>query len=156
LCPDAVEAYLAFGAPPAPWTLLEGVESLLPAESWCFDLAAPAGASFPAPRRTRYWRPPFAPVGGAPAGPHTDGQSANQPRTSRAEAVERLRPVLGQAAGLRMLADVPVGVFLSGGIDSSSLVALLAHQGFTPHTFSVVFRDSAEHDESRHSRLVAS
>jgi asparagine synthase (glutamine-hydrolysing) len=141
LRPAAVEAYLAFGATPAPWTLLEGVESLLPAESWCFDLAVPA-ASVPEPRRGRYWRPPFAPTTGR--------------RTNRAEAVERLRPVLREAAALRMLADVPVGVFLSGGIDSSGLVALLAHEGFTPHTFSVVFRDSAEHDESRYSRLVAS
>src|SRR5262249_22654298 len=72
----------------------------------------------------------------------------------REEALERLRPVLREAAGLRMLSDVPVGVFLSGGIDSSSIVALLAQQGYTLHTFSVGFGDSA-YDESEYAKLVA-
>jgi asparagine synthase (glutamine-hydrolysing) len=135
LCREAVEGYLAFGAVLAPRTILAGVESVLPGEAWCFALdAAPL-----TPQRRRYWTPPFAAAGTT---------------VRREAAVERLRPVLREAAGLRMLADVPVGVFLSGGIDSSAVVALLAHQGYTPHTFSVVFGESP-YDESQYSRLVA-
>jgi asparagine synthase (glutamine-hydrolysing) len=134
----AVEAYLDCGAVPAPWTLLAGVRSLLPAEAWCFDLDhAKAGLT---PRRRRYWTPRFA--------------DRDSPPVPRAGALERLRPVLREAASLRMLSDVPVGVFLSGGIDSSSLVALLHHEGFTPHTFSVVF-EGGRFDESEYSRLIA-
>lgn len=132
----AVEAYLACGAVPAPWTILKGVSSLLPGEWWRFDLSA----AKPSIERRRYWRPVFA--------------ADDSPVPSRSAAVERLRPVLTEAAALRMIADVPVGVFLSGGIDSSALVALLTHQGYRPHTFSVVF-DERDFDESSHSRLVA-
>jgi asparagine synthase (glutamine-hydrolysing) len=138
LDPAAVEAYLDSGAVPAPWTLLAGVQSLLPAETWCFDLELAAGGL--TPLRRRYWTPRFA--------------DRDSPHVPRAEAVERLRPVLREAASLRMLSDVPVGVFLSGGIDSSSLVALLHHAGHTPHTFSVVF-EGGRFDESEHSRLIA-
>jgi asparagine synthase (glutamine-hydrolysing) len=137
LQPEAVAAYLAFGAVVAPATMLAGVASLRPAEAWCFALDDVQLAL--TPQCQLYWTPPFA---------------ANGTTVRREEAVERLRPVLREAAGLRMLADVPVGVFLSGGIDSSSLVALLAHQGYTPHTFSVVFGDSP-YDESQYSRLIA-
>ncbi len=55
----AVDAYLAFGAVPAPWTLLEGVHSLLPGESWRFDLNPPN--RLPQPERNRYWRAPVLP-----------------------------------------------------------------------------------------------
>ncbi len=137
LCREAVDAYLAFGAVLAPRTMLAGVESLLPGEAWSFALDATQPLR--APERRRYWTPPFV---------------ADATTLRREEAVERLRPVLLEAAGLRMLADVPVGVFLSGGIDSSSVVALLAHQGHTLHTFSVGFGDSA-YDESQYARLVA-
>jgi asparagine synthase (glutamine-hydrolysing) len=61
---------------------------------------------------------------------------------------------LQEAAELRMVSDVPVGVFLSGGIDSSALVALLSHAGHKLHTFSIGFSERAW-DESEHSRLVA-
>ncbi len=138
LDPAALDAYLDAGAVPAPWTLLAGVRSLLPGEAWCFDLDRPVPEL--TPKRRRYWIAPFA--------------DRNSPSIDRAEAVERLRPVLREAASLRMLSDVPVGVFLSGGIDSSSLVALLSHEGHTPHTFSVVF-DGSRYDESAYSRLIA-
>ncbi len=136
LNPQAIESYLAFGAAMAPWTFLDGVRGLLPGEAWCFDLDRPDFQ----PQRRRYWRPAFA--------------RADAPPVSRAAALERLRPVLREAVSLRMVADVPVGVFLSGGIDSSSVVALLAEQGHTLHTFSVVFGE-ASFDESEHSRAVA-
>jgi asparagine synthase (glutamine-hydrolysing) len=134
----AVNSYLAFGAVPAPWTMLQGVESLMPAEYWRFDLERSGKAL--TPERRRYWRPDFG------------GRSTSAP--TRAEALERLRPVLLESIALRMVADVPVGVFLSGGIDSSSVVAALAAQGHAPRTFSVVFGERF-YDESEHARLVA-
>jgi asparagine synthase (glutamine-hydrolysing) len=134
----AIESYLALGAVAAPWTLLEGVESVLPGECWRFDLSAPNRPLVP--ERLRYWRPRFA------------RQSASPPR--REESLERLRPVLAEAVALRTVSDVPVGVFLSGGIDSSSIVAALAAQGRAVHTFSVGFLEF-DFDESRHARLVA-
>lgn len=135
---SALESYLTFGSVAAPWTLVEGVESLLPAESWEFDLGG-AGA-VPPPQRQRYWEPSFA--------------AADVPVVSRAEALERLRPVLLEAVRLRMVADVPVGVFLSGGIDSSSVVAALTAQGLPLHTFSVAFGEQS-YDESSYARTVA-
>jgi len=135
----AVDSYLAFGSVPAPWTLVADVDSVMPGESWCFDLAS--DADHVEPERVRYWRPPFGQEGG--------------PEPSYADAVDELRPVLQEAVGLRMLSDVPVGVFLSGGIDSSSIVAVLASQGHRVRTFSVSFGER-DLDESRHSRTIAS
>jgi asparagine synthase (glutamine-hydrolysing) len=134
----AVESYLAFGAVAAPWTLLDGTEKLLPAECWRFDMANEKRSL--EPERVRYWRPAFC--------------RQKDPTPTRAEALERLRPVVLDAFSLRMLSDVPVGVFLSGGIDSSSLVSVLAHLGYKTHTFSVVFGEPG-YDESSYSRLVA-
>jgi asparagine synthase (glutamine-hydrolysing) len=134
----ALNAYLAFGAVSAPWTLLEGVQSLLPGEYWRFDLDRPDGRSHL--ERVQYWRPPF------------EGKSS--PSLSHAEAVERLRPILVDAVGQRMVSDVPVGIFLSGGIDSSAVVAALASKGYDLHTFSVVFGER-QYDESEFSRLIA-
>ena len=134
LCPEALDAYLAFGTVLAPRTMLAGIESLLPGEVVSFALADELK-----PERRRYWTPPFVAAGKT---------------VRREEAVEQLRPVLRESARLRMLADVPVGVFLSGGIDSSSIVALLTHQGYMLHTFSVGFGARA-FDESHHARLVA-
>jgi asparagine synthase (glutamine-hydrolysing) len=138
LNPAAVQSYLALGAVTAPWTLLAGVESLLPAESWRFDLSSDAGGF--QPRRERYWRPAFA--------------ASGEPELRRKEAIEQLRPVVLEAAALRMVSDVPVGVFLSGGIDSSSVVAALAAQGYPLRSFSVVFGER-RYDESEHSRRIA-
>jgi len=138
LNPAAIESYLAFGAVAAPWTLLDGVVSVLPGECWRFSFERRHGP--PEPRVQRYWRPTFVP--------------RSAPTPTYDEAVERLRPVLLEAVKLRMLSDVPVGVFLSGGVDSSSLVAALASQGYTTRTFSVVFSERS-YDESKHARMVA-
>jgi len=135
---SALNAYLAFGAVPAPWTLLNGVHSLLPGETWCFELNAGEEMR---PLRNRYWRLPFSP--------------AAREGIARSDAVRQLRGELAEAVGLRMLSDVPVGVFLSGGIDSSAVVAALSKQGHKLRTFSVIFGDSV-FDESEHSRRVAS
>lgn len=137
LSPAAVESYLAFGAVSAPWTLIEGVRCLLPGECWRFDLWRPTDEL--TPQRIRYWRPPFL-------------RESSSMRYE--EGVERLQPVLLESMSLHMLSDVPVGVFLSGGIDSSSIVAALSHEGHKLHTFSVLFGERA-FDESPYARLIA-
>jgi asparagine synthase (glutamine-hydrolysing) len=136
--PNALEAYLALGAVPAPWTLVSGIESLLPAESWRFDLGGAARELSPV--RLRYWRPRLA--------------ETNAPPPPWPEAIGEVRRQLWEAARLHMLSDVPVGAFLSGGVDSTAVVAALASQNFKVRTFSVGFRE-AQFDESRYARTVA-
>ncbi|HWA97895.1 MAG TPA: asparagine synthase (glutamine-hydrolyzing) [Pirellulales bacterium] len=137
LNPVAIDSYLAFGATAGPWTMIEGVQSVLPGELWRFDLSHPERPLVP--RKVRYWRPAFVP---------------NCERLSYREAIARVRPALIEAVSSHMISDVPVGVFLSGGIDSSSIVAALAHAGHQPHTFSVRFGEH-DFDESRHAAHVA-
>ncbi len=73
---------------------------------------------------------------------------------SHGEAVERLRPVLLDSFSSHMISDVPVGVFLSGGVDSSSLVAALTYCGHQLHTFSLHFGER-EYDESLHASMIS-
>jgi asparagine synthase (glutamine-hydrolysing) len=70
-------------------------------------------------------------------------------------SVQKLRPLIEESVSLQLVSDVPVGVFLSGGIDSSALVSILSRGGVTPSTFSIVFRE-AEFSEAEYSRLIAS
>lgn len=74
---------------------------------------------------------------------------------SDAEVVDSFEALLSDAVGLRLVADVPVGALLSGGIDSSLVVALMQRQSSRPaRTFTIGF-DTPEHDESEHARAVA-
>ena len=74
---------------------------------------------------------------------------------SREQAVAQLREMLTESVRLQLVSDVPLGIFLSGGMDSSALVALMSRAtGEKPKTFSVVF-DEAEFSETAHSRMVA-
>ncbi|TMP93319.1 MAG: asparagine synthase (glutamine-hydrolyzing) [Verrucomicrobia bacterium] len=74
---------------------------------------------------------------------------------SRTEAVEILRAKLEESIRVHLISDVPLGAFLSGGIDSSAIVALMTRvAGQRPKTFSVVFEES-EFSEGEHAKLVA-
>lgn len=76
-------------------------------------------------------------------------------RGSDKEAVDALHDLLGDAVALRMEADVPLGAFLSGGIDSSTVVSLMQARSARPvRTFSIAF-DSREHDEAAHAAAIA-
>ena len=134
----ALAACLALGAVPAPWTLVSGIQSLLPGESWCFDLNRPSRELMP--DRRRYWRPRRA------------ESTMAEPKWSA--AVEEVRHHLLEAARLHMLSDVPMAAFLSGGVDSTAVVAALKAQNVNVRTFSVGFRERS-FNESQHARAVA-
>ena len=88
---------------------------------------------------TRYWRLSYLP----------------KLKISEREACEELRRRLREAVKMRMVADVPLGAFLSGGVDSSAIVALMSELGSRPvKTFSIGFRQR-DYDETRWARMVA-
>jgi len=128
--------YLTFGSAYDPLTLLEGVRALAPGHTLTWEGGALRLAS--------YWDLV------------DEGANAGQSSSAGSEDCARndLRPILEEAVRLQLVSDVPVGVFLSGGIDSSALVSILSRGGVTPSTFSIVFRE-AEFSEAQHSRAVA-
>ena len=130
--PAAIDAYLAFGYVPAPLSAYAGVRKLPPAHLLVFERGAL--------RRERYWRLDYA---------------AKRPVGDLGELHEEIRARLRASVARRLVADVPVGAFLSGGIDSSAVVATMAE--CSPHpvrTFSIGFAGVAD-DELPRARLVA-
>jgi asparagine synthase (glutamine-hydrolysing) len=135
----ALALFLARAYVPAPWSAFAGIGKLLPG---CF---ASIGASGEAEVNQPYWSARER-AAAAAAAPFEGGLGA---------AAERLQELIDHSVALRMEADVPLGVFLSGGIDSSTVVAAMQHAGRgTARSFSVAFRDP-RFDESRHAAAVA-
>jgi len=127
---EAVDAYLALQYVPGDRTALRGVHKLPPGH-----LLVAEGGSV---RVERYWTPQPA-----------------EPSVSEAEWLERVRDAVTAAVRRRLIADVPLGALLSGGIDSSVVVALMAQASSEPvRTFTVGFAD-ARYDEREHARAVA-
>ncbi len=140
--PQALSEYVSFEYIPAPRTIFRGVSKLPPA---CMAVVEDGAA----PRITRYWdvRYGSAPGPDGAAGP-IDGRPAG-------EIAAELRERLKESVRKRLLSDVPLGVFLSGGIDSSSVTALMAE--LVPgrvRTFSIGFREKS-FDEIPYARRVA-
>ncbi len=126
-----IDAYMSLGYVPAPHTVYEGV----------FKLEAGTCAVIERGRMRieRYWNP----------------AQAEQFEGSFTEALERLDALLGDAVRLRLRSDVPLGVFLSGGVDSSLVAALAQRVAANPiETFSIAF-DHEAFDESAHAAAVA-
>ena len=130
--PEAIDAYLTLLFIPAPQTIYAGIHKLPPAHT----LVAEGGRV----RLTRYWNLEFT----------GDGDARREE-----EYLEELDALLREAVSLRLISDVPLGAFLSGGIDSSTVVAYMKDtSASTPVTIAVGF-DNAAYNESQHAETVA-
>ncbi len=131
LDPRAVADYFYFGYVPEPQSIHRGVNKL-PAGHY---LIAEQGRTL---RLERYWRPVF-----------TDGVAP-----SYEEAAEELRGRVDAAVAAQLMSDVPLGAFLSGGVDSASIVSSMSQAGGTITACTVGF-DEASHDERDAARAIA-
>jgi asparagine synthase (glutamine-hydrolysing) len=138
---DALPLYLRHGYIPAPWSIWKGIQKLSPG---C--LVQLIGKDFPSlPQPQPYWSLADNVVAG-----QVDPFSGTDD-----EAIDALEQQLGAAIGGQMVADVPLGAFLSGGIDSSTVVALMQAQSRRPvKTFTIGF-DAADYNEAEHAKAVA-
>lgn len=133
---EAVELYLDFGYVPAPLSIYEGIRKLPPGSV----LQAAVGKNVAVP--VKYWDLASA-FGAAPWS------------GTEQEAAERLEQELESAVDRHMVSDVPLGAMLSGGVDSSAVVAMMCAKARKQvKTFSVGFTEKG-FDESRHARVVA-
>ncbi len=136
---SAIDRYLTLGYVSAPQTAFVGIRKL-PAAHYLV-VEAHADGSFAEPELVRYWRLP-------------------EPRAARrqrrvADLRRDLVAHLEEAVRLRLISDVPLGAFLSGGVDSSAVVAMMARVGGgRVKTFSIGF-SAKEYDETRYARMVA-
>ncbi|AKU23061.1 XrtA/PEP-CTERM system amidotransferase [Massilia sp. NR 4-1] len=131
--PQAVEDYFAYGYVPEPKTIYKGALKLSPG----FRLLQKVGAPLAEPQQ--FWDVPFKRHAGMTLG------------DAEGELVERLR----EAVKIRLVAEVPLGAFLSGGVDSSAVVAMMAGLSDGPvNTCSIAFKDKA-FDESAYAAQVA-
>ena len=138
LDPRAIPAYLTFGYVPTPRTFFEGIGSVPPGHVLTFE---PGGE----PVLERYWEPPVA---GARRAPQLD--------ISLDDAAAQVRSRLENAVRRRLISDVPLGAFLSGGIDSSAIVGIMASLIERPvETFTIGFEDREGFDERPYGRQVA-
>ena len=123
--------YLRFGSLCDPTTLVDGVHALPPGHSLTWKNGKVSVS--------RYWDL---------AGEENFSTSPGK------KEFDELNEVLDKSVRLQMVSDVPVAIFLSGGIDSSALAGILSRDEFKLHTFSIVFRE-ADYSEAEYSRLVA-
>jgi len=133
--PSSLSCYLGLGFVPGNRSILGQVRKLPPAHALRFDL--PAGAI----TIRRYWSPPSQVIG--------------EPERSEDELLTELEVLLQEAVQRQLVADVPVGILLSGGLDSSIVTALAARGGSKVRTFTIRFPGGGRHDESEHARRVA-
>jgi asparagine synthase (glutamine-hydrolysing) len=150
LSPDSLEAYLTFGSVIEPCTLVQGVFSIPPGHCLSFSADAPPAKPSPKP----YWT-------------YSDAvlqQEGPKPKSLQ-EAAKLLRPLLEETVRDHLIADVPLGVFLSSGLDSTSLVALGSRFQSDLHTFTVIFpeqrfseskvsRETAKRFKTRHQEIL--
>jgi len=129
--PVALDHYLTYQYVPAPWSIYEGIQKLPPGHllAWQDGVA----------KVSRYWRI----------------DCTERDVGSLDEAAEQLRELLLDATKVRMVSERPLGAFLSGGIDSSAVVAAMARQASAPiNTFSIGFEEG-RFDERAHARTLA-
>ncbi len=128
---EAIHHYLSFLCVPAPLTAFQQIRKLEPAH-WLLWKNGEI-------KTERYWLPDFS----------------RKIKISPVEAEEETLRVLGEAVKLRLISEVPLGAFLSGGVDSSAVVALMAEQSTQPvKTFSIGFEEQ-DFSELKYARIVA-
>jgi asparagine synthase (glutamine-hydrolysing) len=133
--------YLSFGSVYDPNTLIEGVNSVRPGHYLVWEKGQT--------REVMYWDL----AGGQQSRAPMEQTSRVPTEQERKKLEDELLGELDDAVRLQLVSDVPVGVFLSGGIDSSTLVAVLSRHGVRL-TFSLVFQE-ADFSEAEHSRVIA-
>lgn len=134
---NALVAMLRHGHVPEDLSIYQGIAKLRPGEIAEVSVEAREIA------RRRYWD--GGAVAAAPRGP----------APSPEEAIEQLETLLLDSVGQQMMSDVPLGAFLSGGIDSSTIVALMQHLSERPvHTFSIGFHE-ARYNEAEFAKAIA-
>src|SRR6202049_3594351 len=136
---DSLEAYLLFGSVAEPSTIVEGVFSLPPGHFITLQADAPSAA----PRPKRYWDFSEAAL----------QRDSAQPKNFM-DAAKQLRSLLAETVRDHLIADVPLGVFLSSGLDSTALVALASRCQSDLRTFTVVFPEQ-RFSEAKISRETA-
>ncbi|HMI89347.1 MAG TPA: asparagine synthase (glutamine-hydrolyzing) [Polyangiaceae bacterium] len=132
---NSLPMLLSLGYVPAPWSPFRGIAQLPPASLLVLARGAPE------PRIQRYWSPRF---------------SARPRRTTVHAAASEVRELVIRAVKRRLEADVPLGAFLSGGLDSTIVVGVMARLlGRNVKTFSLGFSGDARYDETAYARQVA-
>src|SRR6185503_10592028 len=128
---DMLDAYMSVGYVPTEQTLFQGVEKLQP--GWCMTVDRDGLSS------RQYWDLEPSPE-----------------EMSEEECVRRSLGLLRDSVRLQLRSDVPLGVFLSGGVDSSAVVALMHEMGIEDiRTFTVAYDFGPRYDETRWARLVS-
>jgi asparagine synthase (glutamine-hydrolysing) len=129
---DALQLYLTFSYVPAPYTMFKNIRKLPPGHSLILEKGVVRVESY--------------------------GEIPLAPSVSRSEAdfKKQIRQTLDEAVRMQMISDVPLGAFLSGGIDSSIIAALMTRHSSGPvRTFSIGFQGADIFDETRYAREVA-
>lgn len=134
--PESLDCYLAFGFVPGERCILQGVKKLPPAHALAFELESGKLQSW------QYWNLPPA--------PYADREPLDEP-----SLLLELEQLLEDAVRRQLVADVPVGVLLSGGVDSSLITAMAVRFVRRLKTFTIRFPGDRQHDETAHARLIA-
>jgi asparagine synthase (glutamine-hydrolysing) len=134
--PIALDYYLAYGYIPGDLCILTGVNKLPPAHALTFDLKTGSHKIW------QYWQLPAC--------------QPDNSAMSEQDSIDKLEHLLEDSVRQQLVADVPVGVLLSGGVDSSLVTAMAARNSSKVKTFTIRFPGSGKYDETEFARTVAS
>ena len=135
--PEALDCYLAMGYVPGDRCILRGFNKLPPAHALLFDLQTGAAKVW------RYWQLPDMDA------------AARQGSVDEGALLDELESLLEDSVRRQLVADVPVGVLLSGGVDSSLVTAMAVRASSKVKTFTIRFPGHGKLDETEHARLIA-